>query len=44
MFGKADHMAAHVTEWVETAELLWHLEENTDLFDCQLTLILKTSA
>lgn len=29
MFGEADHMTAHVAEWVETAELLWHLEENT---------------
>lgn len=27
--GKADHMTAHVTGWVETAELLWPLEENT---------------
>ncbi len=30
VFGKADHMTAHLTGWEETAQLFWHLTERRD--------------
>lgn len=41
MFGKADHVTIHITGWVETAELLWYLEEIKNNTNCVCNCVFK---